>query len=103
MGNRNFNRSNNPGSSTSMSREQRVARAKRVITRLVDQGVPFNPAGVSEFTRNRAVENLNMAAGRRNVPGTRSGSTEAARVLMAEEGRVSAPRPDRSKMKGPNK
>jgi hypothetical protein len=40
------------------NRKKRLALAKARVQKLVDAGVPFNPKGVSQFTRDRAGANL---------------------------------------------
>jgi len=77
------------------SREMRVARAKRRVQTLVDQGVPFNPQTASPTLRDRAVENLSMQAGRRNLIGNKSGSIAAAAVLSGSVNKAVARRPQK--------
>lgn len=93
-----------PGESRSdyAARMKRLDKAKAKVTELVDAGVSFNPQGASQHLRNRAAENLNMSGGARNVPGTRSGSTQASVALFPEGTgvtRMSAPRPRKKKTK----
>lgn len=50
------------------ARQERMVKAKKKVTELVDAGTPFNPETVSDFTADRARENYN-----RNAPGGLTG------------------------------
>ncbi len=71
--------------------KMRLARATRRRDILIDQGVSFNPAGVSESARSRAVGNIN----RSGVTGT----AVAGNIAGGAQGTASAPKGGKPKFR----
>lgn len=73
--------------------EKRIANARKKIDELVDQGVMFNPAGVSDHTRARAAGNAQRTMMGQSTPGEflRAKQNET-KIVLKKPGAVSSPR-----------
>lgn len=61
-------------------RQMRLKRAKRRVQTLINQGVPFNPAGASDFARQHAAGNARRQHESRAAASIRSGGRGTARA-----------------------